>query len=328
MKYKKNIVVIGGGTGTSTLLRGLTRYPLKLSAIVTTADTGGSSGRLRKEMGIVPPGDIRQCLVALNLREHPMLEHFHTRFNQGSLKGHTFGNLFLALLWKRHGDFQKAIEELERVLSSKHSVIPVTIHPTSLVAHLRGGARVRGEANIIGINALSKKLKRLELLPRDAKLNPKTKKAIVDADCIVIGPGNLFGSLTPPLLVKGFVNVLRKSRAKKIFVANIMNQHKLTSGFSLQDHLEYVVGVLGEDIFDTVLYNTANLDLKVLRSLSIKDKPVFVDLEKMDARFLGAELLDSKISKQDPADPLKRTFIRHDPDKVAKIIYKIINAKN
>lgn len=323
MLKKPKIVVIGGGTGTSMLLRGLKDYPISLSAIITTADTGGSSGRLRKEVGMVPPGDARQCLVALNEGSHPILEHFNTRFGGGSLRGHTFGNLFLALLWQNYGDFQKAIEEAENLFKAKHSIIPVTTGPTNLVAHVTGRKQVEGEANIIKVRNLHKRLKKLELVPR-ANINPKAKKAIEKADYIIIGPGNLFASLTPPLLARGMKKTIKESSAKKIYIANLMNQKRLVKDFSLEDYIGHFTKVLGKDVFDHVVYNNARIDPGILKEFKIKDEPLIPQTK--DPRLVGANLINTRIKKQDPNDPLTRTIIRHDSKKLAKAVWKIIES--
>ena len=324
-KYKiKKVVVIGGGTGTSILLRGLKKLPVKLTAIITTADTGGSSGRLRKEIGIVPPGDARQCFVALNDHEHPILSHFNTRFGKGSLKGHTFGNLFLAILWQHHNDFQKAIEEAEKIFGAENSIVPVTTYPTNIVAHLHDGTKIRGEANIIKVRGLNKKLKKLELTPM-GNANSKATKAIREADFILIGPGNLFTSLTPPLLVKGVAVSIKKSRAKKIYMANLMNQQKSTRGYFVGDYINHFQQLFGKDIFDHVIYNTDTVNDKTLKRFGIKDQLLLVKEGDTDNRFKGAGLLDTSISEQDRNDPMKRTMIRHDSKKLANAVGQLLN---
>ncbi|MDX1535542.1 MAG: gluconeogenesis factor YvcK family protein [Candidatus Spechtbacterales bacterium] len=324
-RKEKNVVVIGGGTGTSIVLRGLKDYPVNLSAIITTADTGGSSGVLRREIGMSPPGDARQCFVALNGGEHPLIDHFNTRFAGGGLKGHTFGNVFLALLWENHdGDFQQAIEHAESIFDSKHSIIPATTQPTNLVAHLNTRRKIQGEADIIKVKNLSKKLKKLELVPEE-EANPKAIKAIKKADYIVIGPGNLFASLTPPLLVDGIGEAVKKSKAKKIFILNLMNQNHLYAGYTAKDYIDHFKETLGEDVFDTIIYNTKKIDKKILTDLGIEDDQIKVSPKKHELRFYGADLVDMRISKQDPNDPLKRTYIRHDPQKIADVLFRIIN---
>lgn len=327
-KRRKKVVVIGGGTGTSILLRGLKEYPLALFAIVTTADTGGSSGKLRRETGMTPPGDIRQCLVALNEGNHPFVVNFNARFKKGELAGHAFGNLFLALLWQRLGDMQKVVDEAERILGATNHVIPVTLEPTNLVARLKNGTSVSTETKIIRVKQLGKKLKKLELLPRNATVNPRAKQVIRDADFIIVGPGNLYASLTPPLLVNGMVAAIARSKAKKIFVANLMNQPNLTDGFSVRDYLNHFAGgsIFGEDIFDYVVYNTGKIDKRRRMRLGVEGDPVAA--VQKDARYIGAPLVAAHIPAQDPIDNISRTLIRHDTRKIARVLYtKIIHAK-
>lgn len=320
---RKKIVVIGGGTGTSILLRGLREYPFHLSAIVTTADTGGSSGRLRRETGMAPPGDVRQCFVALNEDRHPFIKKFNFRFGAGTLKGHSFGNLFFAALWQEYGDLQKAIDEAERIFTSPHSVIPVTTGPTHLVAHLAGGKKLRGEAEITEIKQLNKKLKHLALLQKGSVLNPKARKAISEADYITIGPGHLFSSLTPPLLVKGLKESILASGAKKIYVANLL-QKGLSDDFTLFDYLEYFEKLFGKDIFDVILYNNRKIDKKLLLRLGVRYTPLTpLNRSGLDHRFVGGDFLDRKISREDPNDLMKRNYIRHDPHKIARTIFKL-----
>lgn len=325
MAKHRNIVVIGGGTGTSILLRGLRKHDFRLHAVITTSDTGGSSGKLRKEIGMAPPGDARQCFVALNEGKHPMVSHFNARFAGGSLKGHTLGNLLMALLWQNYeGDFQKTVEELERLFEADHSIVPVTTRPTNLVAHLKGRRPVRGESNIIAVNNLAERLKRLELEPADTPVNRRALKVIKKADAVIVGPGNLFASLTPPLLVPEAADAVRKSKAKKIFVANLMNQAKLTKGFTLTDYIKHFERIIGEDVFDYAIYNKEPLNKEILEELKIKDDPLYINDDESDVRFVDADLVDQHISKQDPNDPMKRTYIRHDPDKIAAVITQLL----
>lgn len=321
-KATKKFVSIGGGTGTGILLRGLREYPIKLSAIVTTADTGGSSGRLRYEVGMVPPGDARQCLVALNDGAHPIFEHFNSRFSAGHLEGHAFGNIFLTLLWQKYGDFQKAIEETERIFNSDHSVIPVTKGPTNLIAHLKDGSTVIGEHDIIGVNGLNEKISKLSIVP-NVGLNPKAKKAIETADIITIGPGNIFGSLTPPLLVRGMKKAILKSEAKKILVLNLMNQKGLTEEFGLADYLGHFKALFKKDIFTNIIYNNRSLE-KHIKKLNTEDDEIKIQKNE-DPRLIGAYLFDETKKIQNPHDPIYRTAIRHDSNKLAKVIYKLTN---
>src|SRR3989344_960508 len=328
MKNKKDrikkAVVIGGGTGAATILRGLKNYPLKLSAIVTTADNGGSSGKLRREFNLVPPGDVRQCFVALNEDKNPILSYFNLRFGQGSLKGHNLGNLFFLLLWQKLGDFQKAIDQAQRIFGSPHEIIPMTKVPTNFIARFASGKKESGVVEIHHFSGLKTQLKRLELLPKNVKINPKAKVAISQADFIIVAPGNLLLSLTPIFLVKGVKQAFLKSRAKKIYVVNLMNQKRLTDGFGLADYLAYFEKLLGQDIFDFILYNSKMIGKKLLAKLAFDAEKIRDAKPIDDRRFIGGDFLDLAIPKLSPHDPMKRPLVRHHPGKIGRQIFKLM----
>lgn len=320
-KQNKNVVVIGGGSGTSAVLEGLKEYGVNLSAIITTSDDGSSSGKLRDEFGMIPPGDIRQCIIALAEKDFGYLNE---RFQGGSLAGHTLGNLLITLFSEKHKNFQQAVDEVLRLTGAAGSIIPVTLQPTTLVAELKDGDIVEGESNIIQIEDLNKRLGNLSIIPREHG-NPKAKRAIREADCIVIGPGNIFASLTPPLLVEGIREAILESKAKKIYIFNLMNQKKLTRGFSAEDYLRYFDKVLGEDIFDNIIYNTQKIRPQWFKKYNIEDEPIRISASP-DKRFIGANLVDTKIKNPDPSDPMARTLIRHNSKKLADTLWQVINA--
>lgn len=322
----KKVVVIGGGTGTSLLLRGLKNYPVSLSAVVTTADSGGSSGVLRRETGMAPPGDVRQCFVALNEENHPLLSFFNERFQEGGLAGHSFGNLFFALLWQKYRDFPRAVREAERMVGAVHRVMPVTQEPTDLIAHLKDGTVISSETNITNFSDLQKKLDWLELGPKNIKLNKEVEKCIASADTIVIGPGNLLSSLTPPLLVPGVVAAVRKSKAKKVLIVNLMNRPNSTKGFEVEDYLVHFDGVFNGSIFDTVVYNTTQIAPARLKALGVKDDQVFATSLREGIEYIGAPLVSAKNGTHDNSG-LVRSLIKHDEKKTAKVLYeRIISA--
>ena len=321
------VVVIGGGTGTSQLLRGLKHYPISLSAVVTTSDTGGSSGVLRREVGMSPPGDVRQCFVALNRGSNPFIRFFNDRFPVGALKGHSFGNLFFAFLVQKYKDFPKAVREAERMVDAVHRVIPVTHTPTNLVARLEDGSVVSQEHDITEIQDLQKKLKKIELEPKGVKVNREARQAILNADVIVIGPGNLIASLTPPLLVNSIAEALIQSPAQKVFVVNLMNQKNLTGGFEVEDYLFYFDYIIGVNIFDTVIYNTAEISEQRLKELQIKDEVVEAISFREGMEYIGRSLVSQKNVNQNKNDLLNRTLIKHDEKKIAKLIYDHIIKK-
>jgi uncharacterized cofD-like protein len=253
------IVVIGGGTGLSTLLRGLKEYTHNITAVVSVADDGGSSGRLRKEMGILPPGDIRNCLASLSNDEALLSQLFQYRFPAGyaGLEGHSFGNLFISALAEITGSFEAAVAESGRVLSVHGRVLPSTLHDVRLVAdialpHLAGEVRVEGESHIPEIPG---KIRHIWLEPNNPPAFPQAIRAILSTDLIIIGPGSLYTSLLPNLLVPDVVQAVQASRALKIFVCNVATQPGETDGFSCKDHLNTIKEHVGEDIFDIIVVN-------------------------------------------------------------------------
>ncbi len=252
------IVAIGGGTGMSTLLRGLKNYSENLTAIVTVADDGGSSGRLREELGLLPPGDFRQCLAALADAEPLMTRLFEYRFGQGSaLDGHSFGNLFIAAMAGIMGNFESALSEASRVLAVRGKIVPSTLQNVTLCAEVRGTnqrqvARVRGESQIAKFGL---PVERVYLEPEHVPAYPGAVRAILEADLIVAGPGSLFTSVIPNLLVEDICNALRVSAAEKIYVCNVATEHGETDGYSLDDHLTALERHSQGVRFDAVLAN-------------------------------------------------------------------------
>jgi uncharacterized cofD-like protein len=252
------IVAIGGGHGLSTLLRGLKTYTRKLTAIVTVADDGGSSGRLRESFGILPPGDIRNCLAALSNDEQMLTQLFKYRFSgAGGLDGHSFGNLFLTALADITGSFEAAIAESGKVLSVSGRVLPSTLHDVRLVADLElphsvNQVRVLGESRI---PQMAGRVRRVWLEPNDAPAFPPTLKAVLNADMIVVGPGSLYTSLLPNLLVRDLLGAIRASRALKVYICNIATQAGETDVYTCYDHVRALEEHVGENLFDVILCN-------------------------------------------------------------------------
>lgn len=324
---KKNVVVIGGGTGTSLLLGGLKKYPLCLRALVTTADTGGSSGVLRRETGMAPPGDVRQCFVALNEDAHPIVATFNERFTEGALKGHSFGNLFFALLWQRYRDFPKAVREAEEMFGASHRVIPLTHEPTNLVAVLKNGSSISSEENIIQQEGLCEAVERFELEPADARLNAEAREAIAEADVIILGPGNLVGSLVPPLLVHGLVEAVAASDARKVYVANLLNQ-VTTRGFGVEEHLAFLQKVAGEQLFDTVIYNTGEISAERIAEAGVQAQPITLGERREDVAYIGEKLVAPTNGTPVAGDGMVRSLIKHDQEKIASLLYeRLINGE-
>jgi uncharacterized cofD-like protein len=228
------IVAIGGGTGLASVLRGLKSLDCDITAIVTVADDGGSSGRLRKDMGMLPPGDIRNCLLALAEAEPDMTSLFNHRFARGALAGHNFGNLFLAAMTEMTGDFQLAVKTMSRILAVKGRVVPATLSDVTLRADMEDGSVVLGE---YAIPQVRKRIRKLSLVPPDPPALDEAVSAIGGADGIIIGPGSLYTSVIPNLLVPGIREAIAASSAKKLYVCNIMTQPGETDGYSVSDHV-------------------------------------------------------------------------------------------
>ena len=285
------IVALGGGHGLSTLLRGLKDHTHNLTAVVTVADDGGSSGRLRESLGILPPGDIRNCLAALSNDEALLTQLFQYRFSgEPGLDGHSFGNLFISALSDITGSFEEAVAESGRVLSVHGRVIPSTLHNVRLVADVRlpyviNEVRVEGESHIPEVDG---RVRRVWLEPNDAPAFPPVIRAILNADMIVIGPGSLFTSLLPNLLVRDVMAAVRNSRALKVFVCNIATQAGETQTFSCYDHVRALEEHVGEDLFDIIMCND-NYDV------SLADASTWVladEKSRSDVRLYTADLVD------------------------------------
>ncbi len=325
-KKQKKIVVIGGGTGTSVLLAGLKRYPVQLSAIITTGDDGSSSGVLRKEFNMIPPGDIRQCLIALAKGNFGYL---NDRFHKGFLHGHTLGNLLITLFYQKNNDFQQAIDQLLQLVGAEGSLIPMTLRPVTLVATLTNGATLNGEHAITISKKIRTHLKKFSLIPASIKANPRALKAISEADAIVTGPGNIYSSILPHLLVPEIRRALTVSRAKKIYVANLFTHEGHTDDFSVLDFVTILERYLNVGIFDHVIYNTARVAPVLLKKYSHAVKaPVRFSAELgKDKRFVGRPLISTAIraSSSDPIAKIRNPFL-HDSDKLATVVMQLISS--
>jgi uncharacterized cofD-like protein len=254
------IVTVGGGTGLSSLLRGLKAYSSNLTAIVTVADDGGSSGRLRRDLGVLPPGDFRQCIAAMADAEPLMTELFQYRFGEeGDLKGHSFGNLFIAAMSRITGNFERALKESSRVLNVRGQIMPSTLEDVTLCAELDDESTVEGESKIPHGPA---PIRRVYLRPEDPQAYPEAVAAIAGADMIVIGPGSLYTSIMPNLLVSGIRQAVAASRALKVYVCNVATQPGETDGYALSDHIKAIQGHVGRGMFDYVLANDRYLYYK------------------------------------------------------------------
>lgn len=317
------VVVIGGGTGNFAVLSGLKNYPVELSAIVSMADDGGSTGILRDELGVLPPGDVRQCLVALSNSSSLMRSLVNYRFENGGLGGHSFGNLLLSALEKVTGSFEKAVEEMGRILFIKGKVIPVTTHQVRLKMILNNRKILEGEKEIYLSKEIDQGYKKIYLEPYP-EANPHAIEEIGKADYIILGPGGLHTSLIPNLLVEGIGQALLDSNAKKIFVGNLMNRRGQTTGYCTSHYLQEISQFLGEDIFDHILVNVQSPPEELLHVYAEEGTLVENDLD--DHRVITAPLL-GMVNEGVKADLLKRNLIRHDPDKLAEELMKIVSAE-
>jgi len=311
-KRGPRIVAIGGGHGLATLLRGLKTYTRNLTAIVTVADDGGSSGRLRESYGILPPGDIRNCLAALSNDEQMLTQLFQYRFSgAGNLDGHSFGNLFITALAEITGSFEGAIAESGKVLSVSGRVLPSTLHDVKLVADMQipnslNQVRVEGESRI---PQMAGRVRRVWLEPNNAPAYPPVIKAILNADMIVVGPGSLYTSLLPNLLVHDLLGAIHASRAVKVYVCNIVVQPGETDSFSCYDHIRALEEHIGDSIFDVLLCNE-----NLTASLNDRDRWVEIDEKTLsDSRAYFADLVNE-------TQPW-----RHDPVKLTDALINILD---
>ena len=325
MKRKK-IVVIGGGTGTYVALSGLKRYAYDLTAIVTMMDSGGSSGRLRDELGVLPPGDIRQCIVALSNSSRLLRKMFNYRFEEGGLTGHTFGNIFLSTLEKSTGSMKKAIEEVGKILRIRGKVVPVTFDKTELCVELEDGRIIKGETHIDVVEGVEKRarIKNAFLAPK-VSANPDAVSEILNADFILIGPGDLYTSIIPNLLVSGIKEALEKTKGQVVFVLNLMTKHGQTTDYSAKDHLSDLQKYTGKKTIDYVLVNSKKPNKKALVWYEeYGEEPVNDDLPSED-KIIRKDLISSFILIHNPGDDLKRSIIRHSPKKLADEVNRLVS---
>lgn len=317
----KKIVVVGGGTGNFSVLRGLKSYDVEISAIVSMADDGGSTGILRDELGVLPPGDVRQCLVALSNSSRLMRSLMNYRFENGGLEGHNFGNLLLSALEKVTGSFEKAVEEVSKILFIKGKVIPVTTHQVRLKMILNNRKVLEGEKDIYLSQEIDQGYKSIYLEPYP-KANPHAINEIMNADLVVVGPGGLHTSLIPNLLVDGISEALRSTQAKKTFVVNLMNRKGQTTGFKVTNYLEEMNRFIGSDIFDFVIVNNQQPPQELIEVYAEEGDIVENDLKTERVRL--APLL-GELREDQKKDFIKRNLIRHDPKKLAQELMKIVN---
>ncbi len=311
------IVVLGGGTGLSTLLRGLKKFSTNLVAVVTVFDDGGSSGRLRREQGILPPGDIRNCLVALAEAEPLLTRLFEHRFRGGELDGHSFGNLFIASMSQVTGDLETAVKECSKVLAIRGRVLPTTLHDVTLCAEFTDGATVEGESAITGAG---RTIRRVYLKPSRVPALQDVLEAIGEADLIVLGPGSLYTSVIPNLLVGGVVDAIRQARGLRVYVCNVMTQHGETRGFRASDHVRVLLEQDGSRLFDDVLVNTRRPRNQALLARYSQQGAEPVEPDVAAVRALGVRTVAEDLISEEE-------LVRHDPRKLATALLQLLAAQ-
>ncbi|WP_407270723.1 uridine diphosphate-N-acetylglucosamine-binding protein YvcK [Radiobacillus sp. PE A8.2] len=314
-KSNPNVVVIGGGTGMPVLLRGLKRYPLDLSAIVTVADDGGSSGRLRTEMAMPAPGDIRNVIAALSDVEPMLIELFQHRFQNGNgLSGHSMGNLLLAAMTSVTGDFYNGIKEISRVLNVKGKIFPIANQNMELHAEMEDGQIIVGESNIPLAN---KKIKRVFLKPEPVLPLPDAITAVSEADLIVIAPGSLYTSTLPNLIVPQIGDALKRAKGKIVYVCNVMTQYGETTDYTAADHVQAITRHVGDGCIHSIVVHNKPIKSDVRAVYAEENaQPVEYDLARLVN--MGLEIIEADIIDHN------KTMLRHDTDKIAKLLYSLL----
>ncbi|MBA5850722.1 YvcK family protein [Clostridium sp. cel8] len=315
------IVAIGGGTGLSTMLRGLKYYTSNITAIVTVGDDGGGSGDLREDLGILPPGDIRNCILALADTEPLMEELLQYRFKDGKLKNQSFGNLFLAAMDGISSNFEEAVKKMSSVLAVTGKVMPVTLDDLVLKAKYKDGTIVEGESHIPE-EAIKRhtKIDRIFIEPRGARALKEAVDAIMEADAVILGPGSLYTSIIPNLLVKGIDSALQKTKGIKIYISNIMTQPGETDGFSVEDHIKAIYKHGGSGIIDYVIVNVGKIDKK-LEGRYKEEASHLVKIDEDAVNRLGVKPIEGDFIR------VKDGLIRHNSEKLASILIETIMDK-
>ena len=316
-EYDLKVAVIGGGTGLSTILRGLKRYPIDITAIVTVADDGGSSGSLRTDFDVPPPGDIRNVLVALSEVEPLVQELFQYRFTgETDLAGHPTGNLLIAAMTNITGDFASAIQKLSEVLKVRGRVLPVCNTPLCLCAEYDDGTIIQGESLIPTID---KKIKRVYYTKEDARALDEAVEAIMEADLVLLGPGSLYTSIIPNLLVNGVVDAIEKSKAPKVYICNIMTQPGETDDHNVLDHVNAIVKHTNKNIIDYVISNNEVLPKEMIDRYQ-KDgakQVILDDKQRKILKTMGAKTIEENLIE------IKNNYIRHDAGHISDIVINL-----
>ena len=322
MMIKENneakVVVIGGGTGLSTMLRGLKQYTSHITAIVTVGDDGGGSGKLREDLGMLPPGDIRNCILALADTEPLMEDLLQYRFTEGSLKGQCFGNLFLAAMAGISENFEDAVQKMSSVLAVKGKVLPVTLDDMKLITELENGEIIEGESKIPSeVIVRNTRIKKIAIKPIDAKPLEEAIKAINNADVIIMGPGSLYTSIIPNLLVKGIPEAICKSPAKKVYISNVMTQPGETDGFKVSNHLKVLMDYGVAENIDYVIANNGIIPPDIKEKYA-KENAELVVLDYENISNLNVNVIEADLIK------ITKRYVKHNAEKLAELIMKNI----
>lgn len=328
---RKKIVTIGGGSGSFVILSGLREFDFDISAIVSMADDGGSTGRLRDELGVLPPGDVRQCLVALSAQPQIWRDLFNYRFESGDLKGHAVGNLFLSGLEKMKGDFSKGLDVAMKALDVRGTVIPVTKSSVNLHLKLNSRKIIVGEGEINDSDDIETVgLKKIFLEPK-AKANERAVKAILQADVVIIGPGNHYCSIIPNLLVDGIPKALQETKAKVVYVANLVNKKGHTESFDLDDYIDSINTFIGKERIDFVIFNVQKITDELKEKYEKRGESIIrfnkTHREEDRRHKIVTACLLGKEEEYDKSDKISqvRALIRHDHKKLAKVVEYITN---
>jgi uncharacterized cofD-like protein len=323
----RNIVTIGGGTGSYTVLSGIKNIPdVTLTALVSMADNGGSTGVLRDELGVLPAGDVRQCLVALSEHSDIVRKLMNYRFSEGTLKGHSFGNIFLAALEKVTGDFVEGVEVASEILKVKGRVIPITKNKAELFIKLSNGKILEGENKIQNVNIQDIGIENI-FYKNDVEINENARDAILTADYIIIGPGNYYCSVVPNFIVEGFKEAILESKAKIILPINLTNKLGHTTGWKISNYVNDAEKYLGK-LVDVILINNEEPSREQIERYKLEEGDgVLIEDDFMDDRVIRCSILSNVIYKPTTVDfsPNTRGFIRHDSQKLAQSILSIIN---
>lgn len=319
------VVVIGGGTGLSVLLRGLKRFTSNITAVVTVADDGGGSGILREDLGMLPPGDIRNCILALADTEPIMEKLMQYRFEEGQLKGQSFGNLLIAAMNGISDNFEEAIRKINEVLAVTGKVLPVTLEDITLYAKLKNGKVIKGESQIpIKVKETESEIDKVFIKPDGAKPLYEAIEEILNADIVILGPGSLYTSIIPNLLVSDINKALKKSSAIKVYVTNVMTQPGETDGYGVWDHVEAIITHVKHSVIDYVFVNNEEIPKDVLDKY-VMDGAEPIRLSKIDSKTLykkGIKVVEGSFID------IKKQYIRHDAYKLSEMLTKLILKEN